>query len=209
MTITPGTPATRRAAFSVAALALALVASVVLVGCGSDEKTADNTTTTSTAAATSAPTVSDVWARQVQQNGAAYMTIKGGSEADALVKAEVPADIAGSAELHETTGAAGSTTMGDGSMPSTTMKDGSMSTTTMAGSGGSNTTAMGGSGMMEMKPVDRIAVPADGTVELKPGGYHVMLLDMKKTLKAGDTFEVTLTFETAGVQKVTATVREA
>ena len=38
-------------------------------------------------------------------------------------------------------------------------------------------------------------LPAGQTVELKPGGYHVMLLDLKQTLKAGDTVDATLTVE--------------
>ena len=51
--------------------------------------------------------VSDVWARPVEDltakdTSAIYMVITGGSEDDALVKASVPADIAGTVELHET-----------------------------------------------------------------------------------------------------------
>lgn len=38
-------------------------------------------------------------------------------------------------------------------------------------------------------------LPAGKTVELKPGGYHVMLLDLKKALKDGDTVAVTFTVE--------------
>ena len=38
-------------------------------------------------------------------------------------------------------------------------------------------------------------LPAGKTVELKPGGYHVMLMDLKTTLKAGDTVDVTLVVE--------------
>ena len=41
-------------------------------------------------------------------------------------------------------------------------------------------TVMDSGGMMSMKPVKSIAVPASGTVKLKPGGYHVMLIGLKK-----------------------------
>ena len=41
--------------------------------------------------------------------------------------------------------------------------------------------------MMKMAPVKGIIVPAKGKVELKPGGLHVMLFELKKPLKEGDT----------------------
>ena len=69
-------------------------------------------------------------------------------------------------------------------------------------------TVMDSGGMMSMKPVKSIAVPASGTVKLKPGGYHVMLIGLKKPLKAGATFPLTLTFATAGKRTVTVTVRK-
>jgi copper(I)-binding protein len=185
---------------------VAPVVPVRLAGWRTDDETAGETTTTAEEAKSTAPEVSDVWARQVQDRGAVYMVIKGGSEADALTKAEVPADIAGTVEIHETVMAdeGSSTTMGEmGSEESTTTTMGDM-----AGGEGSSTT-MGEAMQMEMKPVDKIDIPAGGTVELKPGGYHVMLLDVQKTLNPGDTFDVTLTFEKAGTQTVTAEVREA
>jgi periplasmic copper chaperone A len=56
--------------------------------------------------------------------------------------------------------------------------------------------------VMRMRPVDAIDVPAGGTVELKPGGLHVMFMGLNKTLKAGERFPLTLKFEKAGEQKV-------
>jgi len=50
-------------------------------------------------------------------------------------------------------------------------------------------------GMMKMRGVDRIAIPAGKPVELKPGGYHVMLVDLVAPLKDGDTVPLRLTFE--------------
>jgi len=63
--------------------------------------------------------------------------------------------------------------------------------------------------VMRMRPVDAIDVPAGGTVELKPGGLHVMFMGLNKTLKAGDRFPLTLKFEKAGEQKVDVLVSTA
>lgn len=41
-------------------------------------------------------------------------------------------------------------------------------------------------GVMKMRAVERIELPANETVSLKPGGYHLMLVDIKRELKAGD-----------------------
>jgi len=63
-------------------------------------------------------------------------------------------------------------------------------------------------GVMQMRPVEGgIEVPASGNVELKPGGYHVMLIGLTKDLKAGDTVDLTLQFEKAGTTTLTAQVR--
>jgi len=64
-------------------------------------------------------------------------------------------------------------------------------------------------GMMGMQPVARLEIPAGGSVELKPGSYHVMLIDLTQELKPGDEIEITLTFEKAGEVTVTAEVRES
>jgi copper(I)-binding protein len=45
-------------------------------------------------------------------------------------------------------------------------------------------------------------------VDLKPGGYHVMLMDLKKQLNAGDTIPITLVVESAG-QRETVEVKAA
>ena len=49
--------------------------------------------------------------------------------------------------------------------------------------------------MMRMRAVPALELPAGQAVELKPGGYHVMLMDLKGTLKAGDTVPLTLVVE--------------
>jgi copper(I)-binding protein len=49
--------------------------------------------------------------------------------------------------------------------------------------------------VMRMRQLSALDVPAGKTVELKPGGYHVMLLDLKQQVKEGDTVPLTLVFE--------------
>ena len=60
--------------------------------------------------------------------------------------------------------------------------------------------------VMQMRQVDAIALPAGKTVELKPGGWHLMLVGLKAPLKAGDKFPLTLKFERAGEVEVTVHV---
>jgi copper(I)-binding protein len=69
-------------------------------------------------------------------------------------------------------------------------------------------TTAGASGMMAMHPVERIELPTGEEVALEPGGLHVMLIDLVEELAAGDTIELTLTFEHAAPITVSATVRE-
>ena len=52
-------------------------------------------------------------------------------------------------------------------------------------------------GMMRMRAVDAIDLPAGKMVKLKPGGYHVMLFDLNRVLKAGDRIPVHLSLEGA------------
>lgn len=62
-------------------------------------------------------------------------------------------------------------------------------------------------GMMKMTAVDKIALPAGKAVELKPGGYHVMLFELQQPLKDGDTVPLTLTFEDKAGKKATVDVK--
>ncbi len=59
-------------------------------------------------------------------------------------------------------------------------------------------------GVMEMKAVDAIDVSANKMVELKPGGYHVMLMMLSKSINKGDNVGLKLTFE--GADKKTFTM---
>ncbi|MDM7941406.1 MAG: copper chaperone PCu(A)C [Hydrogenophaga sp.] len=49
--------------------------------------------------------------------------------------------------------------------------------------------------VMKMRAVPALALPAGKTVELKPGGYHVMLMDLKSPVKEGDVVPVSLVVE--------------
>ena len=60
--------------------------------------------------------------------------------------------------------------------------------------------------VMKMRQVDAIDLPAGQTVELKPGGYHLMLMGLKAPLKDGDKLPLTLKFEKAGAVVVTVNV---
>jgi len=66
-------------------------------------------------------------------------------------------------------------------------------------------------GVMKMRAIASLPLPAGKTVEMGPGGYHVMLLDLARPMKEGEIVAVTLTFADASgrttTQQVQATVR--
>jgi periplasmic copper chaperone A len=63
-------------------------------------------------------------------------------------------------------------------------------------------------GVMKMRQlVNGLAIPAGGSVTLKPGGYHVMLIGLKKQLVAGQTLPLTLTFAKAGNISITVPIQ--
>jgi copper(I)-binding protein len=63
-------------------------------------------------------------------------------------------------------------------------------------------------GAMMMREVGQIALPAGETVNLEPGGDHIMLLDVTTPLELGQKFDLTLTFENGGEKVVEVEVRE-
>ncbi len=67
-------------------------------------------------------------------------------------------------------------------------------------------THLNDNGVMRMRQVEGVDVPAGGTVTFKPGSYHIMLIGLHKPLKKGESFPVTLTFEKAEKQTVTVNV---
>lgn len=60
--------------------------------------------------------------------------------------------------------------------------------------------------MMEMKQVERLAVPAQGEAALKPGGNHIMLFGVKNSLAEGEQVSLTLRFADQSTRTVTAEV---
>ena len=89
-----------------------IATTLLLAGCGSDSDNGSATTTTTTTAAESASTteastameITDVWARQSPMGttaGAIYLNVTSPTD-DALMGASVPAEIAGTVEIHET-----------------------------------------------------------------------------------------------------------
>lgn len=168
---------------------VALAVASTLTACGADGDTSSDATNTSAVGVT----VSDVWARNspmMATAGATYMVIETSTD-DALIGVAVDASVAGKAEIHETV-----------------MSEMPAGTDMTMNSGMPMGTDISTSGEMTMRPVDRVEIAAGTQVELMPGGYHVMLLDLAAPLELGSSFDIVLTFEKAGDVTVTAEVRE-
>lgn len=160
-----------------------LTMGALLAACGSSDSSSDP-----------AVQVSDAWARTTaptQTEGAVYMTIES-ADGDRLVGAQVPASVAAKAEIHESMEKSGET--GDS-------EEGMESGDTAAGGGEDH-------GMMTMKEVGEVEIPAGETVKLEPGGFHIMLMHLKGPIEAGETIPVTLDFEKDGTVKVDATAKD-
>jgi periplasmic copper chaperone A len=63
-------------------------------------------------------------------------------------------------------------------------------------------------GVMKMREIKALDIPANGTAELKPGGFHVMLIGLKDGLKEGEKFPLKLKFEKAGEVTVQVTAEK-
>jgi len=61
--------------------------------------------------------------------------------------------------------------------------------------------------VMKMRAITGLELPAGKAVELKPGGYHVMMMDLKQELKAGESVPVTLVIEGAGGKRESVEVK--
>ena len=64
-------------------------------------------------------------------------------------------------------------------------------------------------GQVRMLREDNVTVPAHGSVEFKPGGYHLMLIHPQHELKLGDQVELRLLFKGSQPLTVDAQIREA
>jgi copper(I)-binding protein len=64
-------------------------------------------------------------------------------------------------------------------------------------------------GVMRMRPLEEVDVPARSNVEFKPGGMHIMIMGVKQPLGAGSSFPLTLQFDRSGERRVMVAVRPA
>ena len=166
--------------------------------------------------------------------GAVYLDITNGTDADdQLLGGAVDASVAGAVEVHETFDAEGmdATDMDRGDMDAEEMDPGDMDAGEMdpgdmdpgdmdAGEMDAGEMDAGemdpgdmeqtpeGFAMMGMREIDALIIPAGETVELVPGGFHLMLIDLAEDLVPGATFDLTLTFADAGEVTVNVEVRE-
>lgn len=62
-------------------------------------------------------------------------------------------------------------------------------------------------GVNHMHEVEAVALPAGKPVQLKPGGYHVMLMGLAKALKPGDVVPLTFTIEEKGGKRTRLEVK--
>jgi len=60
--------------------------------------------------------------------------------------------------------------------------------------------------VMRMRAIAGLDLPAAQAVELRPGGYHVMLMQLRQPLNAGERVAITLVFEDANRQRFTQTI---
>lgn len=58
-----------------------------------------------------------------------------------------------------------------------------------------------------MRAIDKIVVPAESTIELKPGSTHIMLMSLKQELKTGDKFTIKLKIQNVGMKEVEVEVK--
>jgi copper(I)-binding protein len=63
-------------------------------------------------------------------------------------------------------------------------------------------------GVMKMRAVEAVDVPAHGEAVLEPGGLHIMLIGLKAPLEEGKSFALTLEFENAGELEVMTTIED-
>ena len=132
----------------------------------------------------SGPEITKVWARTSPMEtslGAVYMSISS-KDGDELTDVSVDLSIAAMAQIHEMVMATADTSM--------------------------SMTSDAPTGEMVMQEVDSVVIDAGGSVDLMPGGYHIMLMELAAPLELGAKFDVTLTFATAGKTTVVAEVRD-
>jgi periplasmic copper chaperone A len=174
--------------------AMLIVGAVALTACGSDDA-ASVTDPTTVAGDTVA--VSGAWVRNspmAASVGAAYMVITSPID-DELVGIVVPAEIAARTEIHETV-----------MVEPEEDEDANQGEDSSHGSDTTHGSMTGG--MMTMREVGSVQLPAGKMVLLQPGGLHVMLIDLTAPLELGATFTATLQFAVSDPIEVTFEVRD-
>ena len=63
-------------------------------------------------------------------------------------------------------------------------------------------------GVMKMRQIEKIDIPANGMAHLQPGGLHVMLIGLKKDLMEGDNIDLNLEFSDGSSQELTIPVKK-
>jgi periplasmic copper chaperone A len=125
---------------------------------------------------------SGAWSRPTPAaatNGVVYLELSSDTR-DALIGVDVPVGVAAHAELH---------------------------TSDAAGSGGHQHGAVG-SDTVTMAQVTQVDIEAGAVVEFRPGGNHIMLVDLARPLVLGDTFPATLRFASGRTLDVSVTVSD-
>lgn len=98
--------------------------------------------------------------------------------------------------------------MGTGAFMQLTAKDGARilgASSAVAGVVEIHEMVMSGN-VMQMRPLKGLDLPPGSTVELKPGGQHMMLMDLKRPLAVGEKIKVELRLETRDKKLVTQPV---
>ena len=165
-------------AAAVATIALGLL----LVGCGSDSEETKPAESTTTAAAEETTTTTEAPAAEIEVS-------------DAWARKSPMKTTAGAAYMKITS-------------PTEDALVGASVDASIAGMVEIHETVMAEDDSMKMQHVDKIDLPAGEAVELKPGGYHVMLMELADPLEVGTTFDVTLSFENAEDLEIPVEVRE-
>jgi len=136
------------------------------------------------AAAAAEATLTDAYAQPATDVGVIYGTIVNrGAQADRLVGASSP--LAGGAAVHRSV----------------------RSRATSDADPGMHMTGSEMPAVMRMEPVPLVRLPAHGRLVLAPGGYHLMLTDLRRPLRPGDRIPLRLRFARAGVVDVVVPVR--
>jgi hypothetical protein len=205
-------------------LALSLV---VLSACGAPESGASEDSTTEEGATESAITINEPWVRAAIMINTASGDMQHTDNTDTMTMTEgmtMTEDMESSSAMTMTDGMTTTDAMSHGNdmmagggtsaAYMTIVNNGSVAdavigaSTDVADVVEFHTVEMDGD-IMRMRPVSQIDVPANGSVELRPGGLHIMLIGLKQDLNDGDMVNLTLTLQNAGEIQLEVLVRQS